>query len=85
MSRVRVTIDRLALRGFESAERKALTEGLETGLSRFLADAGARAAWARTHRTPVIKLGAMPFEGGPAGGRNFGARVARAIGKELKP
>lgn len=85
MSRVRLTIDQLVLKGFEPAERKALTEGLKAELARFLSDRGKCEEWARQHRTPVMKLGAMPFEGGPSGSRKFGANIARAIGKRLKP
>jgi hypothetical protein len=85
MSRIRLTIDHLALKGFDPADRKAITEGLQAELSHFLADPAARAQWARPHRTPVMKLGAMPYESGPSGGRNFGQRVGRAIGKGLKP
>ena len=85
MSRVRLTIDQLVLKGFEPAERKALTEGLQAELTRFLSDGAGRAKWARQHRTPVIKLGTMPAEPGPSGSRKFGANIARAIGKRLKP
>jgi hypothetical protein len=85
MSRVRVTIDQVVLRGLEPAERKALLEGLQGELSRVLSDAAARADWAKSHRTPVLKLGRMPIEPGPAGGRKFGGGLARAIGKGLRP
>jgi len=85
MSRVRVTIDQLVLKGFDPADRKAITEGLQTELSHYLSDPKARAGWARPHRTPVMKLGGMSFEPGPSGSRKFGANVARAIGKGLKP
>jgi hypothetical protein len=85
MSRVRLNIDQLVLKGFEPAERKAIAEGLQAELTRFLADPATRAQWARSRRTPVLKLGALPIESGPSGGRKFGARVARAIGKGLKP
>jgi hypothetical protein len=85
VSRVRVTIDQLVFRGLEPAERKALVEGLQGELSRVLGDAAARAEWAKSHRTPVLKLGRMPMEPGIAGGRKFGGGLARAIGKGLKP
>jgi hypothetical protein len=85
MSRIRVTIDQLVLKGLEPSEGKALIEGLQTELSGFLSDRSTRAEWARSHRTPVMKLGAMPFEAGPSRGRKLGASVARAIGKGLKP
>jgi hypothetical protein len=85
MSRIRVTIDRLVLRGMESADRKGLLEGLQTELSRVLADPAVRDEWAASHRTPVLRLGRMPLEAGPSGGRAFGRGLARAIGKGLKP
>jgi hypothetical protein len=85
MSRITLNIDRLVLKGFEPGDRNALVQGLQAELSRVLADPVTRAEWARSHRTPVLRLGRMPIEPGPAGGRNFGAELARAIGKGLKP
>jgi hypothetical protein len=85
MSRIHVTIDRVALAGFEPAERAALVEGLKSELSRMLADPATRSAWARSRRTPVVRLGRMPLTRGSAGGRSFGNGLARAIGKKMKP
>ena len=85
VSQVRVTIDRVVFRGLETADRKALVEGLQGELSRVLADPAARAEWAKSHRTPVLKLGRMPLEPGPAGARRFGGGLARAVGARLKP
>jgi hypothetical protein len=85
MSRIHLTIDQLVLKGLEPAERRAIVESLQAELSKVLSDPATRAAWARSHRTPVLKLGRMPFESGPAGGRKFGSGLARAIGKGLKP
>ncbi len=81
MTRVIVTIDRLALTGFEPADRKALVDGLRRELARALADPAAREAWMGARDQPVLRLGQMPFEPGPAGGRKFGARLARVVGK----
>jgi hypothetical protein len=78
MSRIRVTIDRLALAGFSPAERTAMVDGLKGELSRALADPAVRNRYASRH-TPVLKLGAMPMTPGPAGGRTFGVGLARAI------
>ncbi len=72
MSRIQVTIDQLALKGFDAADRKALVEGLRSELSRVLSDPAGRAEWARSRRTPVLRLGRMPVEPGLAGGRKFG-------------
>ncbi len=85
MSRVRLTIDQLVIQGLEPAERKALVEGLRAELSGLLSDRSTRAEWARSRRTPVMKVGATPLEPGPSGGRKLGVNVARAIGKGLKP
>jgi hypothetical protein len=85
MSRVRVPIDELVLKGLEPAERQALVDGLRTELSRVLSDPAGRRAWARAHRTPVIKLGQMTLEPGAAGGRKLGGGLALGIAKRLKP
>jgi hypothetical protein len=86
MSRITLTIDRLILTGFDSAERGALVEGLRAELSRVLADPATRSDWARSRRTPVLRLGSLPLRGdGSAGGRKFGQGVARAVGRGLMP
>jgi hypothetical protein len=85
MSRITLTVDQLVLRGFEPGERNALVEALRGELARVLANPATRAKWARPHRTPVLRLGALPLESGAAGARRFGGGVARAIGKGLKP
>ena len=81
---ISVRIDQLVLKGFEPADRNALVEGLQAELSRVLADPVARAEWARSHRRPVLRLGRMPLEAGPAAARKFGGGLARAIAKSLK-
>jgi hypothetical protein len=85
MSHINVTIEKLVLRGFHPSARKALAEGLQSELSRVLANPANRAEWARSHHTPVLRLGKMPFEPGPSGERKFGRGMARSIGKGLKP
>lgn len=85
VSRIRLSIDQLVLKGFEPGDRNALVEGLQAELSRVLADPAMRVEGARSHRTPVLRLGRMPFESGPSAARKFGSRVAQAIGKEVKP
>jgi hypothetical protein len=85
MSRINLTIDRVVLRGFEPGDRKALLEGLQTELSRVLADPAGRGSLAQSRRTPVLKLGSVPVSPGPSGGRTLGARIGGAIGKGLKP
>ena len=85
VSRIHLTIDRLVLNGLDSADSKALAETLQTHLSQMLADRSARAQWARSHRTPVLKLGRMPLEAGTSGARKFGKQMAHAVGRGLKP
>jgi len=85
MSRIHVHIDRLVLPALQIGDRKALVEGLQTGLTRALSNPAERATWAKSHRTPVLRLGQMPLEAGTSGGRKFGASLARSIGKGLRP
>jgi hypothetical protein len=85
MSRIRVTIDEVVLRGIEPAARKPLIQGLEAELSRILADPSGRDEWARSRRAPVMRLGRIAMESSPSGARKFGAGVARAIRRGLKP
>lgn len=85
MSRIHLNIDRLVLNGFQPLEAKALSEALKSRLSEVLADRSARTEWARSHRTPMLKLGNMPMEAGTAAWRTFGRRLAGAVGKGLKP
>jgi hypothetical protein len=85
VSRIRLTIDRLVLRGFEPGDRKALVEGLQSELSRVLTDPATRSEWARSHRTPVLRLVSLPLESGFSGARRLGGGVARGVGKGLRP
>ena len=85
MSRIRVSIDKLVLNGFEPADRSAVVNGLRGELSRVLADPATRDEWARSWRTPVLRLGRMSFEPGRAGGRKFGQRMARDLVSRMKP
>jgi hypothetical protein len=48
---------RLALKGFDAADRKAVVEGLRAELTRVLSDPAARAEWAKSRRTLVLRLG----------------------------
>jgi hypothetical protein len=85
MTRIRVSIDRLVLKGFEPGQRKPLVEALQSELSRMLADPASGFDGARSHRTPVLRLGRMPIAPGESGSRTFGGKVAQGIGKGLKP
>lgn len=82
MSRIRLTIDRVALQGFDPADRKALIAGLRSELERALADPKSRAAF-RSHRTPVLRLGKLSFQPGPAGSRALGSQIGSQIGSRI--
>ena len=81
MSRIRLTIDALTLQGIDTGDSRALVEELRSELARVLANPSVRAEWARSHRTPVLRLGAIPLEAGSGGGGKFGKTMAHAIGK----
>ena len=84
MSRFRVTIDRLALGGFDPAERAAFEQGLRAELARTLADPAVQAQFngrtAATRSLPVLRLGKVVLQPGVSGARNLGRTVARAVG-----
>ena len=85
MSRIHVTIDRVVLAGMDPAARIAFIHGLKAELSQGLADPAGRAAWARSHRTPVLRLGRVAIDPGVGGARKLGGQVGRGIGAGLKP
>jgi hypothetical protein len=85
MTRVRLNIEHLVLKGFGTGEARALTERLRSQLEEVLRDRTSRRQWARSRCTPVVKLGRMPLGGGVAGAGNFGGRLASAISRKLKP
>lgn len=85
VSRIRVTIDRLVLNGFGPLEGKALAEALQSHMSHLIADRRARSEWARSHRTPMLKLGRIPLPAGTTGASSFGKQMARAVVRGLKP
>jgi hypothetical protein len=85
MSRIRLDIDQLVLKGFEPREGKAVARVLEAQLQQVLANPEMRNEWARSHRTPVLKLGRMPLQVGSAGAAQFGKQVANAVERGLKP
>jgi len=85
VSRIRVTIDRLVLNGLESAAQKPLVAALQSELALVLSVQSMHAEWAQSHRNPVLKLGRMPLQPGASGGRALGKKLARTIGRGLKP
>jgi hypothetical protein len=85
VSRIRLTIDRVVLNGLAHVEAKALTNALESQLFQVLSDKATRHAWARTHCTPVLKLGRIVLQPGAPGAQNFGRTLGSAVGRGLKP
>jgi hypothetical protein len=85
MSRIRVTIDDLILKGFDATDGRAVAEGLRSELTRVLANPLTRAQWTRSQRTAVLNLGQLPIQSGSAGNRRFGRALAQGIGRRLKP
>lgn len=85
MSRVNISIDQLALGGFDPAARAAFEQGLRAGLAAALADPATQAqihGRSSTIRSiPVLRLGKVELQPGISGARNLGRTVARAIGK----
>ncbi|MGD0830448.1 MAG: hypothetical protein ABR907_05870 [Terracidiphilus sp.] len=79
-----LTIDRLALGGFDPAERAAFEQGLRSGLASALADTAMQAqiySRSSTVRSiPVLRLGKVTLQPGISGARNLGIAVARAVG-----
>ena len=71
MSRIRLTIDQIVLRGVEADTRRPLIEGLQAELSRLLADPAGRAEWARSRRTPLLRLGRLAMEPRPPARANL--------------
>jgi hypothetical protein len=85
VSRIRLTIDRLVLHGFEPHDAKAVARALESQLSQVLGDTAARREWAHPHRTPILRLGRLTLDPGTAGAHAFGRRLGIAVGRGLKP
>jgi len=84
MSRIRVTIDQVALKGFEADAGRTVVLALKAELSEMFADPVERARWARSRHTPVLRLGRMPFQPGTSESRKLGGAIARGIGKGLE-
>ncbi len=79
--RINVTIDRVVLRGIDRHDAVAVTASLKDELARVLAASAGRSASLGPRVAPALRLGRLPLEAGRAGGRRFGASLARAIAK----
>ena len=83
MSRVRVRIDQIAVRGLDSAASAAVIDGLRLELARALRDASTLPP--RSHRTPVMKLAPLTLQPGNSGARQLGVKAAGAIARKVRP
>jgi hypothetical protein len=86
MTRVNVSIGRITLHGFSSAERHAFVDALRRELVRELSsgDASDRAGGMRSRHVGVLRIG-PPGTPGPTGdARGIGARIARGIARESR-
>jgi hypothetical protein len=78
-----VFIDRLVLRGIDPHHAEALADSLKRQLALTLSDSDQRQQMLRASNTPVLRLGRILLATGRAGARDFGAKVARAIGTQV--
>jgi hypothetical protein len=85
MSRITLTIDQLVLKGFETAEGKALAQALEAQLAEALAQPAMRGGWEHSRSATAMRLGRMSLETGTTGARKFGRQAAYAVARGLKP
>ena len=82
-SRTKIIIDRLVLRGIDPHHAEALAETLKQQLAVTLSDPAQRQQLLRPSTTPILRLGRIPLATGRTGAREFGARVAHAIGTKV--
>jgi hypothetical protein len=78
-ARIHVRIDRLVLRGIDASDRLHLVSAMHAELGRILGDREARRQWAQSGRTPVLRLGTIPFTPGASGSRALGRKIAKAM------
>ena len=83
MSRVRVRIDQIAVRGLDAAASSAVIEGLRVELARVLRDAPTLPV--HSHRTPLMKLAPLSLQTGTAGARQLGVQAAGATARKVRP
>jgi hypothetical protein len=83
MSRVRIHIHQIAVRGLDAADSTAVIDGLRVELARVLR--GATALPDRSHRMSVMKLAPLTLQPGNAGARQLGVKAAGAIARKVRP
>jgi len=81
MSRIRVSIGRVSLRGLDDEAGRFVADALRGELARMLAEPREQAHWTQSRQLPVLRLGRLPIQPGTSGGRQLGGAIARGIGK----
>jgi hypothetical protein len=84
MTRVRVDLDQLVLRGFQPRDAEVLWRTLREDLSRSLSDPALRPGLADSRRVPVVHLEQRPASAGAAGARMLGKGIATELVRGLK-
>jgi hypothetical protein len=84
MTRVRVHIESLALRGFRHEDRHEIAAGLEAELGRLLASPEMAARLAATDHVARLDAGRLAVAPG-SGPRQVGVQSARGIARRIKP
>jgi hypothetical protein len=84
MSRVRVKIGHIVLRGLDPADRQPLLDGLKSELSRLLANRANEVRSARLRHMPVLYMRGLSSQPGASGANKLGGAIARGIGSGVK-
>lgn len=78
--KIRVTIDHVALRGFEADTARGVAEALQAQIAAHLARPGAR--WT-SRSIPLLRLGPMAMGRGRGAGGQLGGALGAEIGGEI--
>jgi hypothetical protein len=79
VSKTRIFIDSLRLKGFRYEDRLEVAEGLKNELARVLSNSGVANRISLPRRVSVLRLGRMQMEAG-VGARQVGKRLGGVIG-----
>ena len=86
--RVKLTIERVVLRGIDPLDQRAFASGLEQELVKLLRDPAVRSQLTQQKNTPrvtpVLRLGRTPLLRGQVGARALGSSVAQGIARAVR-